>query len=86
MPNPPTWRARLSLFVWVITLDLSGTGGPTSSIRYYQHSSRDQIATQATPLLQSIDTFGGERGTDGQYLTKPANHEAPHYAVYCLNF
>jgi hypothetical protein len=29
--QPPTWRTRLSLFVWVITFDLSGMGGPTSS-------------------------------------------------------
>jgi len=29
--QPPTWRTRVSLFVWGITLDLSGMGGPTSS-------------------------------------------------------
>ena len=29
--QPPTWRTRISLFVWVITFDLSGMGGPTSS-------------------------------------------------------
>ena len=29
--QPPTWRNRLSLFVWVITFDLYGTGGLTSS-------------------------------------------------------
>ena len=57
MPNPPTWRARVSLFVWVITLDLSGIGGPTSSIGYYQHSSRDHMTTQAPPLRQSRDTW-----------------------------
>ena len=57
--QPPTWRARVSLFVWVITLDLSGMGGPTSSIRYYQHSSRDHMTTQAPPLCQSRDIFGG---------------------------
>jgi len=34
-------------------------GGPTSSIRYYQHSSRDHMTTQAPPLRQSMDTFGG---------------------------
>jgi hypothetical protein len=28
----PTCRTRVPLFVWVITLDLSGMGGPTSSI------------------------------------------------------
>ena len=30
-PNPPTWRTRVSLFVWVITFDLSGLGDPASS-------------------------------------------------------
>jgi len=29
--HPPTWRARASLLVWVITFDLSGMGDPTSS-------------------------------------------------------
>ena len=28
--HPPTWRTRLSLFVWVITFDLSGLGDPVS--------------------------------------------------------
>ena len=42
--------------VWVITLDLSGMGGPTSSVHYRQHSSRDHVITQAPPLRQ---TFGG---------------------------
>jgi len=27
--QPPTWRIRVSLFVWVIALDLSGMGGDT---------------------------------------------------------
>jgi hypothetical protein len=31
MPQPPTWRTRVSLFVWVITFNLSGMGGPASS-------------------------------------------------------
>jgi hypothetical protein len=32
-PNaqPPTWRTRVSLLVWNLTLDLSGLGGPASS-------------------------------------------------------
>jgi hypothetical protein len=29
--QPPTWRTRISRFVWVITFDLSGTGCATSS-------------------------------------------------------
>jgi hypothetical protein len=31
MPQHPTWRTRVSLFVWVITFDLSGMGDPASS-------------------------------------------------------
>jgi hypothetical protein len=30
-PNPPTRRAKVSLFVWIITFDLSGMGDPTSN-------------------------------------------------------
>jgi hypothetical protein len=29
--QPPTWRTRVSLFVWLLPLDLSGMGDPTSS-------------------------------------------------------
>jgi hypothetical protein len=29
--QPPTWRTRVSLLVWNLTLDLSGLGDPTSS-------------------------------------------------------
>jgi hypothetical protein len=29
--QPPTWRTRVSLFVWLLPFDLSGLGGPTSS-------------------------------------------------------
>jgi hypothetical protein len=61
--QPPTWRTRVSLFVWVITLDLSGMGGPTSSVRYRQHNSQDHVTTQAPPLRQSRDTFGGNGDT-----------------------
>jgi hypothetical protein len=49
--QPPTWRTR------IITLDLSTTGGPTSSTHYRQHSFRNHITTQALPLHQSRDTF-----------------------------
>jgi hypothetical protein len=34
-------------------------GGPTGSIHYRQHCSQDHVATQAPPLRQSRDTFGG---------------------------
>ena len=50
--KPPIWRTSVSLFVWVITLDLSGMGGPTSCICYCQHSSQDHVTTQAPPLHQ----------------------------------
>jgi len=30
-PNPLLWRTGVSLLVWVITFNLSGKGGPTSS-------------------------------------------------------
>jgi hypothetical protein len=42
-------------FFWIITLDLSGMGGPTRSIRYRQHSSWNHVTTQAPPLRQSRD-------------------------------
>jgi len=29
--HPPTWRARASLLIWVITFDLSSMGDSTSS-------------------------------------------------------
>jgi len=29
--QPPTWRTSISLFVWVLSFDLSGKDGPTSS-------------------------------------------------------
>jgi len=60
--QPLTWRIRLSLFVWVITVNLSGMGGPTSTIRYRQHSSWVHMTTQAPPVRQSCDTFGGGGG------------------------
>jgi len=44
----------------VVTLDLSGMGGPTSSICYCQHSSQDHVTTQAPPLRQIRNTFDGE--------------------------
>ena len=31
-PNPPTWRARGSLFVWSLPFDLFGMGGPKGII------------------------------------------------------
>jgi hypothetical protein len=34
MPQPPTMKTRVSLFVWVMTFDLSSVGGTTSSLCY----------------------------------------------------
>jgi hypothetical protein len=31
LASRPTWRTRVSLFVWLLPLDLSGIGDPTSS-------------------------------------------------------
>jgi hypothetical protein len=31
LAQPPTWRTRVSLLVWIIPFDLSGLGDPTSS-------------------------------------------------------
>ena len=58
-PNPQPGGPGYPFFVWVITLDLSGMGGPTSSIRYRQHSSQDHVTTQTPPQRQSKDIFGG---------------------------
>lgn len=49
----------LSPFVWIITLDLSGMGDSTSSLRYLHRTSRGHVTTQAPPLRQSKDTFRG---------------------------
>jgi hypothetical protein len=29
--QPPTWRTRVTLFIWLLSLDLSGMGDPISS-------------------------------------------------------
>jgi hypothetical protein len=62
----------VSLFVWVITFDLSGVGGCTSSMRYRQQSSRDCMTTQAPPQRQSRDTFG--RGLRMDTLSESTFH------------
>jgi hypothetical protein len=65
--QPPTWRTRVSLFIWVIALDLSGMGGLTGSIRYRQHRSRIHMTTQAPPLCQSRNIFEGSVGVVSQF-------------------
>jgi hypothetical protein len=44
----PTWRTRVSLFTWLLFLDLSGMDDPTSSC-YRWHSSQGLRSTQAPP-------------------------------------
>jgi hypothetical protein len=60
MPQPPTWRTRVSLLVWPIASDPSGMGGPTGNICYRRHGSQAHLGTQAPPLRQSRDTSGGK--------------------------
>ena len=67
--KPPTWRAWVSLFVWVITFDLSGLGEPASS--YRPLSSQDHLITQAPPLRRSRDIFGGECFPSARKKTAP---------------
>jgi hypothetical protein len=44
--------------------------GPTSSICYRQHSSQVHMTTQAPPLRQSRDTFGGTTGKIVPYVAE----------------
>jgi hypothetical protein len=57
--QPPTWWTKVSLFVWILTPDLPGMEDLTSSICYRQHSCRNHMITQAPPLSQSRDIYGG---------------------------
>jgi len=84
--QPPTWRTTVSLFVWVIILDLSGMGGPTSSMRYRQHSSRGHKTTQAPPLRQSRDTVGRNYRYYclKKYWPFYMNHHVCKYRSVCL--
>jgi hypothetical protein len=70
-PNPQPGGPGYPSFVWVITLDLFGMGGPTSSIRYRQHSSRDHTNIQAPPLHQIRNTFGGKFKTERRTVISP---------------
>jgi hypothetical protein len=71
MPQPPTWRTKVSFLVWPITFDSSNMGGPTGNICYRRHGSEVHLGTQAPPLRQSRDTSGGANriGLD-LFLTK----------------
>jgi hypothetical protein len=72
MPSPLPGGPGYPFFVSVITLDLSGMGGPTSSISYRQHSSQDHVTIQFPPLCQSSDTFEG----GGVWSSNLKNEEA----------
>jgi hypothetical protein len=67
--QPPNLEDQGIPFCRVITLDLSGMGGPTSSIGYRQHSSWDHVTTQAPPLRQSRDVINDLQFFD--ILAKP---------------
>jgi hypothetical protein len=40
----PTWRIRVSLFIWLLPLDLSGMGAPTNSYATASIALRDSRA------------------------------------------
>jgi len=65
----------VSLFIWVITFDLSGMGGPNSNTRYRQHSSQDHVTSQAPPLRKTRDT---QDTTVTQNTTIFAGHLSVH--------
>jgi hypothetical protein len=46
--QPPTWRTRVSLFVWVIIFDLSCMGAPASSYAtaFFDHACRATTSKQ----------------------------------------
>jgi hypothetical protein len=56
----PTWRTRVSLFVWLLPFDLSGLGGPTSS---YATAGIALRVTEACELPHhvKVETPPGER-------------------------
>jgi hypothetical protein len=39
--GPPTWRTRLSLFVWAMSFDPSFTPGPTSRYTFQDHLTKE---------------------------------------------
>jgi len=49
--QPPPWKSRVSFFVWVITFDLSGMGGPIGS--YATTSITLTIIDHASPTTTS---------------------------------
>ena len=58
--QPPTWRTRVSLFVWVITLDLFSMGGPTSGFDTTGIALLDHLTMEAPPLPHDTTGGGGE--------------------------
>jgi hypothetical protein len=58
MPQPPTWRTRISLLAWPIAFDPSGMGGPTGNICYRWHGSQVHLGTQA-PHCDKVEIPAG---------------------------
>jgi hypothetical protein len=46
MPQPPNWRARVSVLVWPIAFEPPGMGSPTGNICYRRHGSQVHLGTQ----------------------------------------
>jgi hypothetical protein len=62
--QPPTWRTRVSLFVWLLPLELTGMGDPTSSYATAGIALRVSGALKphhhdkvGTPTVRTVDTI-----------------------------
>jgi hypothetical protein len=64
--QPPTWRSRVSLFVWLLPLDLSDVGDPTSS--YATASIALRISGALKPHHHSKVEVGKEDYLNCEYL------------------
>ena len=81
--QPPTWRTRVSLFVWVITFDLFGMGGPTSSYATASIAPRITRPRSASPLHQSRDTFGrGVKQSSGKIFNKIKSESTENFTIH----
>jgi hypothetical protein len=73
LAQPPTWRTRVSLLVWMIPFDLSGLGDPTSS---YASAG---IALRVIWPHKPHHTIGGE--TEKIHLIKSRTGDLPAYSI-----
>jgi len=67
LSNPcptPTWRSRVTLFVWVISFNFSGMGGT------HERSFQDHWTSQAPLLCRRRGTFRGALSLSGLNLTR----------------